>query len=117
MRRFVLIPVLCLIQASAFAQRSIDVPNFADASVKTFYQTYSAHLLKCIAAIREKNEAKAIALFKDPGEQLVAREKIIAKNLATKPAEKQKYLQYAIQVYPYLMEVEASEYYRKIYGH
>jgi hypothetical protein len=95
---------------------TIKVPDFADPGIKSFYTTYSKHLLKCIAAIREKNEAEAIRLFKDPGEQLVAREKIIAKELVKNAAEKQKYMELASQVYPYIKELEQSAYYKKIYG-
>ncbi|MEP6677464.1 MAG: hypothetical protein ABJA78_20045, partial [Ferruginibacter sp.] len=65
---------LCLLMINAFTQ-PIKVPDFADPAAKTFYQSYSDHLIKCIKAIREKNEAKVIALFKNPGEQLVEREK------------------------------------------
>lgn len=95
---------------------SIKVPDFADPEVKAFYQTYSEHLIKCIQAIREKNEDKVTALFKDPGEQLVAREKILVKDLVKNSVEKQKYMQFAQQAYPYIKELEQSVYYQKMYG-
>ena len=117
MKTLIVSLALCLINTFAVAQPGIDVPNFADPAVKTFYETYSAHLLKCVKAIREKKESEAVALFKDPGEQLVAKEKVIAKSLVKNPVEKQKYIQYARQAYPYLKEVEGSVYYQKIYGH
>lgn len=115
--------LFCLFIANAMGQTgtpnnipAINVPAFASAEVKKFYQSYADHLLKCILAIREKNETKAIALFKNPGEQLVAREKIISKEVVKTPLEKQKYIQFAEQVYPYLKEIAHSEYYIKIYG-
>ena len=110
---------LCLFVTAAVAQKtpiSIKIPNFTDPAVKAFYTKYSNHLIKCIYAIREKNEARTIALFKDPGEQLVAREKVLAKEVVKIPSEKQKYLEFAKQVYPYLKEVEQSAYYQKMYG-
>ena len=95
---------------------SIKVPDFADPVAKSFYQSYADHLMKCIKAIREKNETKVIALFKDPGEQLVAREKIISKEVVKNAVEKKKYMEFAAQVYPYIKEVEQSEYYKKMIG-
>ena len=95
---------------------SIKVPDFAEPEIKNFYTAYSDHLIKCIQAIREKNGAKVIDLFKNPGEQLVARERILAKEVVKDPVEKQKYMQYAAQVYPYIKEMERSVYYQKMYG-
>ena len=114
---------LCLLMNTAFTQnekpkelKAIKVPDFSDASVKSFYQSYADHLIKCVGAIREKNEAKAKALFKSPGEELVAREKLISKETVKNPIEKQKYLEFAALVYPYIKEVQQSEYYKKKYG-
>lgn len=114
---------LSLFVSSAFSQNSasksaitIKVPDFAQPHIKTFYTEYSNHLIKCIQAIREKNEAKATALFKNPGEQLVARSKILEKEVVMNPVEKQKWMQYAAQVYPYIKELERSSYYQKMYG-
>jgi hypothetical protein len=122
MKPIVFTLALCLFMSAAFTQNeklkeipAIEVPDFADAGVKSFYRSYADHLIKCIKAIREKNEAKAKALFKDPGEQLVTREKIIAKELVKKADEKQKYARFAADVYPYIKEVERSEYYIKMY--
>ena len=115
--------ILCLFVSNAYTQDTIykqalviKVPDFADPVTKIFYHTYADHLIKCIKAIREKNEAKTIALFKDPGEQLVAREKIVAKELAKNAADKQKYVQFAAEVYPFIKELEGSAYYKKMYG-
>jgi hypothetical protein len=94
----------------------IKVPDFADPEVKSFYQAYADHLIKCIQAIREKDEAKVTALFKDPGEQLVAREKTLNKELVKNSVENQKYMQFAKEAYPYIKEVERSVYYQKMYG-
>ena len=123
MRAITLTFILCLFVGNGFTQNKthkeipvIKVPDFADPVIKSFYRSYADHLIKCIEAIREKNEAKAIALFKDPGEQLVAREKLITKEVVKKPGEKQKYMQFAAQVYPYIKELKASAYYKKVYG-
>lgn len=115
--------LLCLSIGSVFAQNKtskeilvIKVPDFADPITKDFYQSYATHLINCIGAIREKNEAKAIALFKDPGEELVAREKIITKEVVKDPVEKQKYILFAAAVYPYIKELQGSAYFKKTYG-
>ena len=113
----------CLFMSNVFTQNQtskeipvIKVPDFAGAGIKSFYQSYTDHLIKCINAIREKDEANAKALFKNPGEQLVAREKELSKEIIKNPVEKQKYMQFAAQVYPYIKEVQQSEYYKKMYG-
>ena len=126
MKTFILTLTLCFFITSAFNQTktkdnipdaiSINVPDFADPEVKAFYQAYSDHLIKCIQAIHEKNESKVTALFKDPGEKLVNREKILVKELFKDPVEKQKYLAFAEQAYPYVKEVQQSTYYKKMYG-
>ena len=123
MKKFILVFAACLFMQDAFTQNptskeitEIKVPDFAGEGVKSFYQSYADHLLKCVKAIREKNEVKTKALFKDPGEKLVAREKILSQEVVKSPVEKQKYMEFATQVYPYLKEVQQSEYYKKIYG-
>ncbi len=123
MKTLIIAIFLCLITSVVFSQHSIakdtsliSVPDFSDKTTKAFYQQYADHLIKCVFAIRGKQEAAAILLFKDPGENLVAREKVIARELVKTPGEKQKYLQFAAQAYPYIKEVERSAYYRKVYG-
>lgn len=123
MKIVILAFAFCLFMSNAFTQNEtsqknpvINVPDFADAGVKSFYQSYADHLIKCIKAIRAKDEATTKALFKNPGEQLVAREKNLSQEVVKNAAEKQKYMQLATQVYPYLKEVEQSEYYKKMYG-
>lgn len=127
MKTLIVTLTLCFFITSAFTQPattnkssqnvgSINVPDFADPQVKIFYLAYADHLIKCIHAIREKNETKVTALFKDPGEKLVNREKILAKEVAKNPVEKQKYIAFANQAYPYIKEVQRSVYYQKIYG-
>ena len=118
-----LVFAICLFMGNAFTQNEtsqktpvIKVPDFADPIVKSFYQSYADHLIKCIKAIREKNEVKATTLFKNPGEQLVAQEKIVTKEVVKNPIEKQKYFQFAKQVSPYIKELQASAYYKKMYG-
>ena len=123
MKTILLVVALCFPISYGFAQNNvskgapvINVPDFADQAIKKFYQSYAKHLVKCIGAIREKNEAKATSLFKDPGERLVAREKLIAKELVKNAVEKQKYIGFASQVYPYIKEVEGSAFFKKMYG-
>ncbi len=109
---------LFLLALTAFTQKTITikVPDFADPQVKIFYNAYAGHLIKCVEAIRQKDEAKATALFKNPGAQLVKQEKKLAKELVKNPVEKQKYLQFAEQAYPYLKEVKESAFYKKVSG-
>ena len=123
MKKFMLALLLSHLVITAFSQNSgspdtavITVPAFADASTKRFYQSYADHVMKCVHAIRDKNEAQAKALFKDPGEQMVTREKALAKELVKNAEEKKKYIQFATEVYPYLKEIQQSDYYEKMYG-
>ncbi len=106
--------IFCLFITSAFAQ-TINVPDFAQPGVKAFYTEYSGHLIKCIKAIREKDQAKATSLFKE-GEPMVAKSKLIEKKVIMNPVEKQKWMQFAVQVYPLIKEMERSPYYQKLYG-
>ena len=123
MKKIILAFTLSLFVSSAFTQNTaaksslnIKMPDFVQPDVKVFYTEYSNHLVKCIQAIREKNESKATALFKNPGEQLVARSKIIEKKVIMNPVEKQKWMQWSAQVYPLVKELERSSYYQKLYG-
>ncbi len=122
MKKIIFAFVLTLSLSSAFTQKTppksaitIKIPDFIQPDVKTFYTEYSNHLIKCINAIREKNEARAKSLFKE-GEPMVAKSKIIEKKLIMNPAEKQKWMQFAGQVYPLIKEMERSVYYQKLYG-
>lgn len=114
MKTIILSFAFCLLMTSAFAQ-TIKVPDFVQPDVKAFYTSYSNHLIKCIKAIREKNESKATALFKE-GEPMVAKSKIIEKKVIMNPVEKEKWMLFAGQVYPYIKEMEHSPYYQKLYG-
>ena len=111
-----LLLLICIDFSAIIYIPTIVVPDFAQSYVKAFYIEYSNHLLKCIKAIREKDEAKVINLFKNPGEALVKRSRIIEKEVIMNSVEKQKWMQYAAQVYPYIKELEASVYYQKLYG-
>jgi len=104
----------CFFLTSAFTQ-TINVPDFAQSDVKAFYIEYSGHLIKCIKAIREKDQSKATSLFKE-GEPMVAKSKIIEKKVIMNPVEKQKWMLFANQAYPYIKEMERSPYYQKLYG-
>jgi len=122
MKPFLLLLTCLLLSTAAFTQdtelkkptHAIKVPDFAGAGVKQFYTRYSEHLLKCIEAIRQNDDAKAAALFKDPGEKLVKEEKQLVVKLFKDPVEKQKYIQFAQQASPYVKEVE--RYYEKMQG-
>jgi hypothetical protein len=123
MKTTLLALLFCLSLNTIFAQADttkknlvIRVPDFADPATKKFYRSYADHLIKCVVAIREKNESKVTALFKNPGAELVAKEKKLAVELFKDPVEKPKYLQFAAEAYPYLKEVKESVYYKKLYG-
>lgn len=128
MKKMILSCIISFLFSNAFPQNiestktnsqnpiNIIVPDFADPEVRKFYYEYSNHLVKCVEAIRQKDEAKVTGLFKNPGEQLVAREKILAVKVVKNAGEKQKYMKFAAQVYPYIKEVEQSAYYQKLYG-
>lgn len=114
MKILILSLTFCLFITSAFTQ-TINVPDFAQPDVKAFYTEYSGHLIKCIKAIREKNEDKATSLFK-AGEPMVQKSRVIEKKVIMNSVEKQKWMQFAAQVSPYIKEMERSLYYQKLYG-
>ncbi len=114
MKTIVLSLALCLFINSAFSQ-TINVPDFVQPDVKAFYTDYSNHLIKCIKAIREKNEGKATSLFK-AGEPMVEKSRVIEKKVIMNPVEKQKWMLFAAQVSPYIKEMERSPYYQRLYG-
>lgn len=122
MKPFLLLLTCWLLSTAAFTQdtlskepiHTIKVPDFADAGVKQFYTRYSTHLLKCIEAIRQNDDVKVAALFKNPGEQLVKEEKQLVVKLVKDPVEKQKYIEFAQQASPYVKEV--ARYYEKMHG-
>ncbi len=114
--------IICISITTAFSQKTvvqkpilIKVPNFSDPKIKSFYDSYASHLIKCVTAIRQKNEAKAIALLKNGGEQLAAREKVLVNEVVKNPAEKQKWIEFAVQASRYVKEVERSAYFQKLY--
>jgi len=104
MKKLIVLLTFCFISIIGLGQ-SIKVPDFADAKIKSFYKTYSDHLLKCVAAIRQNDHIKLKALFKE-GEPIVAREKVLMKEVMKSPAEKQKWMQWATQASPYAKKVE-----------
>jgi hypothetical protein len=114
MKKIIMAFSLCFFITSAFTQ-TINVPDFAQQDVKAFYTEYSNHLIKCIKAIRENNEAKATSLFKE-GEPMVVKSRIIEKKVIMNLVEKQKWMQFAAQAYPLVKELERSSYYQKLYG-
>ena len=110
MKTILLSLMFCLFITFAFSQ-TIKVPDFAQPDVKAFYTEYSNHLIKCIKAIREKNKPKARSLFK-AGEPMVTKSRIIEKKVIMNKVEKQKWMQFAGQVSPYIKEMERSPYYQ-----
>ena len=112
MKTIILLLALFLFATSAFTQKTINinVPDFADAQARSFYNNYTSVLIKCVEAIRKKDDAKAIALSKNLLELVKPQE--YGRELIKNPVEKQKYVQWAGQVYPYAKEWEqaAAEY-------
>jgi len=118
MKLIVLTFALFLFAASAFTQKAITikVPDFADAQAKSFYNNYTSVLIKCVEAIRQKDDAKAIALSKNLLSLVQPQEKY-GRELLKNPVEKQKYMQWAGQVSPYAKEWErAAAVYKKSSG-
>ncbi len=109
MKTIILSIALFLFTASAFSQKAItiQVPDFADAKAKSFYNNYTSVLIKSVQAIRQKNDAKAITLSKNLLSLVPTQEKY-GRELVKNPVEKQKYLQWAAQVSPYAKEWELA---------
>ena len=77
MKTIILLLALFLFATSAFTQKTINinVPDFADAQARSFYNNYTSVLIKCVEAIRKKDDAKAIALSKNLLELVKPQEK------------------------------------------
>ncbi len=89
----------------------INVPDFADAMVASFYKAYAAHIINCVKAIRTKDVAKINAAL-DNGNRFNDSLPIVEKKVTAIPAERQKFRDFLIQTFPYQKEIVQSEYYK-----
>jgi len=90
----------------------LEPPEFADAELKQYYKNYSAYLINVVAAIRNKDEAGAMKLFREQGKQFDNINDMEMK-VRTVPEEEQKFTTWLMQAYPYQKEIIQSEYYKK----
>ena len=93
--------------------QNIKVPDYADPEIKQFYQSYISYTKKVLVAIRKKDEAAVMKLFKEEGNQFDVKAQEMEKRVRTNPTEEQKWKTYIIQIYPYQKEIIQSVYYKK----
>ena len=93
--------------------QNIKVPDYADPEIKQFYQSYIAYTKKVLVAIRKKDEAAVMKLFKEEGNQFDVKAQEMEKRVRTNPTEEQKWKTYIMQIYPYQKEIIQSAYYKK----
>ena len=93
--------------------QNIKVPDYADPEIKQFYQSYISYTNKVLVAIRKKDEAAVMKLFKEEGNQFDVKAQEMEKRVRTNPTEEQKWKTYIMQIYPYQKEIIQSVYYKK----
>ena len=90
----------------------IQAPNFADPQIKKYYSNYTAYLKKVVSAIRNKDEAGTMKIFREEGKQWDNKNEMEEKARST-PEEEQKFTAWLMQSYPYQTEIIKSDYYKK----
>ena len=90
----------------------IQAPDFADPQIKKYYSNYTAYLKKVVTAIRNKDEAGTMKIFREEGKQWDNKNEMEEKARST-PEEEQKFTTWLMQSYPYQTEIIRSDYYKK----
>ncbi len=95
------------------AIQTIQVPDFADPQVKQFYQSYTDYTIKVVKAIRQKDEAATMQLFRTEGRQYGNKMHEMENKVRSNPAEEKKWEPYIMKMFPYQKEIVQSAYYKK----
>ena len=90
----------------------IQAPDFADQQIKKYYSNYTAYLKKVVTAIRNKDEAGTMKIFREEGKQWNNINEMEKKARST-PEEEQKFTAWLMQSYLYQTEIIKSDYYKK----
>lgn len=95
-------------------KQNIDLkaPDLTDPTLKKYYNDYTAYIKKTVTTIRNKDDAGAMKLFKEEGNQFDNSSAMEQKARAT-PGEEQKFTTWFMQSVPLLQEIVRSDYYKK----
>ena len=99
-------------QASANNRIDLQAPDFAHPVIKQYYDSYTAYLKKVVTAIRNKDEAGTMKLFREEGKQFDNMNKMEQKARSA-PGEEQKFTTWLMQSVPYQKEIIQSDYHKK----
>ena len=91
----------------------VSVPDFADPQVKQFYNSYTDYTIKVLKAIRQKDEAATMELFRTEGGQYGNKMQEMENKVRSNPAEEEKWKPYIMKMFPYQKEIVQSAYYKK----
>ncbi len=88
----------------------LQAPDLADPKMKEFYSSYTTYLNNVVAAIRNKDEARAMKLFSEEGNKFNNKNEMDKKAQAS---EEQKFNTWLMQSIKPHTEIIQSEYYKK----
>ncbi|MEO5948452.1 MAG: hypothetical protein ABIP79_16665 [Chitinophagaceae bacterium] len=88
----------------------LQAPDLADPVLKEYYSSYTTYLNNVIAAIRDKDETRAMKLFSEEGKKFNDNNNMEKKAQA---ADAQKFNTWLMQSMKYQSEIVQSDYYKK----
>ena len=88
-------------QASANNNIDLQAPDLADPAIKQYYNSYTAYLKKVVTAIRNKDEAGTMKIFREEGNQF-DNSSTMEQKARTTPEEEQKFTTWFMQSIPLL---------------
>ncbi len=90
---------------------SIEAPDFADPELKRYYSVYTDYLTRVVTAIRNKDEAGTMKLFREEGKKFDNKNEMDKK---AQTQEEQKFNTWLMKTFvPYNKEIVQSEYFKK----
>lgn len=96
---------------SANNNSDLQPPDFTDPELKGYYSVYTAYLKKVVIAIRNKDEAGTMKIFREEGKQFDNRNEMEQKAKSS-PEEEQKFTTWLMQSMPLQTEIVQSDYYK-----
>ncbi len=123
MKKIILAFTLILLGVSAFPQKApttgstgtvtINVPNFADPATQQFYEAYTSHIKKAVAAVRNKDEAAFIKLAEE-GKTLEKKFQYYMSEKKSTTEDIKKKHAWNKQAMPYIQEIIQSDLNKKL---
>lgn len=98
-------------EVSSGNNATIEAPDFADPELKKYYSVYTDYLLRVVNAIRNKDEAGTMKLFREEGKQFDNKNEMDKK---AQTQEEQKFNDWLLKTFvPYNQEIIQSDYFKK----